>query len=125
MRSGFFGKASIMAIIGALTVSAPQAIAADSGSCTSGACQTAEKSWRTVKNGTVNAAHDTAQWSEQAGKKSWDTVRDGTSSAAHKTTTWTKKTGGTVGKWGQQTGQKVGKWGSKTAKGTKDFFTGN
>ncbi|CAP55167.1 hypothetical protein [Gluconacetobacter diazotrophicus] len=125
MRNGFFGKAGILAIAGMLLGPMSQAIANDTNSCISGACQTAEKSWHTVKNGTVNAAHDTAQWSEKAGRKSWNTVRDGSVDAAHNTAKWSEKTSGKIGKWGQNTGRKVGHWGSDTAKDTKTFFTGH
>ncbi|MFW7268577.1 hypothetical protein ACMAUO_11480 [Gluconacetobacter sp. Hr-1-5] len=113
MRHGFFSKASAFVIAGLLMASASQAIAADTSSCQSGTCQTAAKDWRTVRNGTVNAAHDTAQWSKKAGTKSWNTVRNGTVDAAH-----------TTGQWTEKTGRKVGNWGSNTAKDTKDFFTG-
>lgn len=45
------------------------ALAADPDTCTSGACQTAEKSWDTVRDGTKNAAHDTTQWTKKNRQK--------------------------------------------------------
>ncbi|MBB2204205.1 hypothetical protein [Gluconacetobacter takamatsuzukensis] len=110
MRRGFFSGVSAFVIAGVLAVGMSGAMAADSSSCRSGTCQAAAKDWRTVRNGTVGAAHDTARWS----RNSWHTVRNGTVDAAHATGQWTKKTG-----------HKVGNWGSSAAKETGDFFTGH
>ncbi|MBB2167272.1 hypothetical protein HLH36_02685 [Gluconacetobacter aggeris] len=114
MERGFFSKANAFVIAGMLVVAAPRAIAAGSSSCQSQTCQAAAKDWRTVRNGTVNAAQGTARWSRKTGTKSWNTVRNGTVDAAHATGQWTAKTG-----------RKVGHWGSDAAKDTRDFFTGH
>ncbi|NHN89559.1 hypothetical protein [Acetobacter conturbans] len=96
-------------VAGVLMVSAVPAMAADSDSCTSGLCQTADKSWKTVRNGTVDAAHDTKNWGSKTGTK-----------VGH----WGSKTGKNIGRWGKNTTHTVGKWGSNTAKDTKNFVVG-
>ncbi|GBQ28434.1 hypothetical protein AA0472_2703 [Acetobacter estunensis NRIC 0472] len=93
----------------ALTASQP-ILAAETQSCTSGVCQSTEKGWKTVRNGTVNAAHSTTKWSEKTGKKIG---------------TWGSHTTHNVGQWGSHTGHKIGQWGSNATKDTKHFFTGN
>mgnify|MGYP002478682917 FL=1 len=85
------------------------ALAADPDTCTSGACQTAEKSWDTVRDGTKNAAHDTTQWTKKTGKKIGN---------------WSKDKSHDVGQWGKNTGKKVGNWSSNAAKDTGNFFEG-
>lgn len=103
-------KALSFLMVAAVTVSVTSSMANDTQSCSSAPCDRAQKSWKTVRTGTENAAHSTGKW----GHKTGQTIAR-----------WGEHTGQKIGKWGETTGHKIGAWGSGAAKDTKTFLTGH
>lgn len=90
-------RTSFAMLLAAMTLSSA-ALAADTSEkpCETDLCRSVRQSWTTVRQD----ASDATCWTKKESVKGWDATKDGTKDAAHDTAAWTKKAAHDVSQWG-------------------------